>query len=375
MELVCPECNLALARRATYAGELWECTTCRGVAAQLSVLRKAIHAPVIERIWARLSEAVRGMRHCPACFKLMVEGPVREKHCLEACPSCQLIWFKAGELGVLPAHQALPVGHAIPPPKPDFAAIRQARYEEAERTPLKPVPAPMYLDAEEPSEGWQYAAGFLGLPVAENAPTERRYFWATWSLLAGMLLAMIQAWGSNGAAVQAWGFVPAEALRHGGLTLLTSFFLHAGILHLLANSYFLLIFGGNVEEALGAWTFLLLVLASTLVGEACHTVLAPDPHVPCVGASGGISGVIAFYALAFPEARIRLCFRSFAFRYFFIGIAVRTAFVLWLLVQGLGAWFQMKGFDHVSYAAHLGGAATGLGFWLIARSRRTAQPA
>src|SRR5215469_14042700 len=48
--------------------------------------------------------------------------------------------------------------------------------------------------------------------------------------------------------VQRFGLIPAKAMRLGGLTLVTSFFLHAGIIHLAGIMYFLLVFGHAVEN-------------------------------------------------------------------------------------------------------------------------------
>ena len=47
-------------------------------------------------------------------------------------------------------------------------------------------------------------------------------------------------------------------------TLVTYFFLHGGLLHLLGNMYFLAIFGDNVEDLLGWPRYLLLLLVATL---------------------------------------------------------------------------------------------------------------
>ena len=62
------------------------------------------------------------------------------------------------------------------------------------------------------------------------------------------------------AAIREWGFIPDLWYRHGGMTLLTSFLLHAGIWHAASNLYFFLTFADNVEDHLGAGKFLLLLL-------------------------------------------------------------------------------------------------------------------
>ena len=68
--------------------------------------------------------------------------------------------------------------------------------------------------------------------------------------------------------------------------------------------YFLFVFGNTVEDFLGRVKFGLLVLFAALGGDILAMSLEPRSHIPSIGASGGISGVIAFYALQFPRARL-----------------------------------------------------------------------
>src|SRR4030095_6138117 len=112
-------------------------------------------------------------------------------------------------------------------------------------------------------------------------------------------------------AVQAFGFIPTEAWRYGGLTILTSFFLHGSILHLIGNLYFFLIFGDDVEDYLGRWRYVLVILTATVLGDIVHLLANANSTVPAIGASGGISGVIVFYALQFPRARVGILFRFY----------------------------------------------------------------
>ena len=362
----CPACNRLLRRRAIPGGSAWECPACRGVAVLQSVLRKAVRVNVADLIGERLASGDPGLRHCPSCYRIMRTAKVHGTTELDACSTCGLVWFDSGELGRLPAPAPLPVGHEMPPPKPGFVAIRRARLEDTERTPIVPVPEPMVLEGGAPDSGVGLLFTLLGMPLEENTPTRRAFFWATWLVLAGMALTMLWGWGRLDELARAWGFLPSDPFRHGGLTLLTSFFLHGGFWHLIGNGYFLFVFGDNVEDLLGTVPFLLLLFGAAVTGDAAHVLLARDVNVPCVGASGGIAGIMAFYAAAMPQARIRL----------FIGrlglggwlcISARTAFALWIGIQLIGAWLQIHGQGHVSYLAHLGGAALGLGWWLCWR--------
>ena len=167
------------------------------------------------------------------------------------------------------------------------------------------------------------------------------------------------ATGALGQAIKQWGFVPDDVFRHGGLTLVTSFFLHAGIWHLIGNMYFFLLLADNVEDHLGRSRFLLLLAAAHVAGMVLHAAFDPRGHVPCVGASAGISGVIAYYAVVFPHAKLGFLLRWFLlFRW--IRMPAYVALVLYLVLQLIGAWAQVSGFSSVSALGHLGGLGVGL---------------
>ena len=86
------------------------------------------------------------------------------------------------------------------------------------------------------------------------------------------------------------GLIPAQATRDGGVTFLTSFFLHAGILHLVGNIYFLFVFGDDVENFLRPFRYLALIAFAAFIGDLAHIAADPHSQIPCVGASGGIAG-------------------------------------------------------------------------------------
>jgi membrane associated rhomboid family serine protease len=150
----------------------------------------------------------------------------------------------------------------------------------------------------------------------------------------------------------------------GGLTLITSFFLHAGVAHVLSNVYFLLVFGDNVEDFLGRFNVVLLLLVPTLAGELVHGLFAPESDAPLIGASAGISGIIVFYSTKFPDRRLRF-FRLF--RWFSMPASAALGF--WAFSQILAARDQLSGSSDVSALAHIGGALVGLWFWFLWRNK------
>ena len=72
--------------------------------------------------------------------------------------------------------------------------------------------------------------------------------------------------------------------------LFTSAFLHANLLHIAFNMYFLWFVGSAVEQALGRGRFVLLYVVSALAGSA--GALVWTPNAPTVGASGALFGLL-----------------------------------------------------------------------------------
>jgi len=85
-----------------------------------------------------------------------------------------------------------------------------------------------------------------------------------------------------------FGFTPAQ---HEWPTLFTSMFLHSGFWHILGNMWFLWMFGVRVENAFTKWLFLPVYVVCGLGGDGLHWLLNQHSPVPCVGASGAISGI------------------------------------------------------------------------------------
>lgn len=296
-----------------------------------------------------------GERPCPFCIRRMrqfrSQKPPLE---MDACKPCGVVWFDPQEF------EAVPEG-AIE--SPDNARLRgietQAMWQLEQRKERG-------ITDDGPEETWKTIPAMFGFPVESETDALNRQPWLTWSLSLVIVALSIWAFFHLEVAVQTFGFIPAQAWRYGGLTFLSSFFLHGGAMHLVGNLYFLLIFGDNVEDYVGRWRYLLLIFASTAVGDALHLVLQSASTVPCIGASGGISGVIVFYALQFSRAR--LSFFIINYRYFhWIAMPAWFALMLWMLLQSVTVILQLSGFSNVAATAHIGGAVAGFVFWLAWR--------
>lgn len=87
-------------------------------------------------------------------------------------------------------------------------------------------------------------------------------------------------------------------------TLISSQFLHGGILHLLGNMLYLWIFGNNLEEEMGQFRYLWFYLLCGLLAALTQWFFNPLSAVPSLGASGAVAGVMGAYICRFPQVRI-----------------------------------------------------------------------
>src|ERR1700745_1786865 len=142
-------------------------------------------------------------------------------------------------------------------------------------------------------------------------------------------------------------------------TVLTSMFLHGGWFHLLGNMLYLWIFGNNVEDVLGRGRYLILYLSCGIAAALAQAFANPASHIPMVGASGAIAGVLGAYLLLHPGANVRV----FVWIVIFFRIVNVPAWAM------LGLWFAMQlasglsvaaGTPGVAFWAHIGGFFTGL---------------
>ncbi|MBN9658694.1 MAG: rhomboid family intramembrane serine protease [Acidobacteria bacterium] len=153
------------------------------------------------------------------------------------------------------------------------------------------------------------------------------------------------------------------------LTALTSMFLHAGFWHIAGNLWFLYMFGRRVERSLGTPLFILLYLASGLAGTALHFALNRTSAIPCVGASGAISGILGCFFVLFPNASFDLEIYFGWWRLKRIRSNTLAAVGAWLVEQILLGLLSQAGlFATVAFWAHVGGFVLGVLSALILKS-------
>ena len=76
-------------------------------------------------------------------------------------------------------------------------------------------------------------------------------------------------------------------------TLATYALLHGSWMHVILNSVWLAAFGSPVARRCGAWRYGLIALAGTVAGGLLHVLVDPLSAGPLVGASAGISALMA----------------------------------------------------------------------------------
>lgn len=228
------------------------------------------------------------------------------------------------------------------------------------------------------------------IPLRDENPT-RITPYVTWLLVAiNVAVYLLEVsgglvetrYGLQG-AMAGWTMVPAEVvsgrdfvingytLHPTWLTIFTSMFLHGSVMHLLGNMLYLIIFGNNIEDALGHAKYLLFYLASGVAAAGLQIAYSPLSVVPNLGASGAIAGVLGAYLLLYPAAKVR----SLVFLGFFVTTARLPAWLLlgfWIISQFFSQYTQSlattPGAENggVAYLAHIGGFLGGmLLLWLL----------
>lgn len=362
--LICPNCQTRLSRAKSSAGVSFVCRSCAGRTTTVESLKKTVPGETVNSLWQEaLARSGAPKRHCPSCNHLMAEVAIKgASHdvYLDVCTGCHLVWFDATEYEMLPHKPTQKSTKSISPVSAEarekMAKIKIKLIEEQSQQQM--------TGRQSPDALWKYLPAIFGMPVEFDSGILQRFPWVTWLLTLIISFISILAFNDLRNVVAQYGLIPADYGRFSGLTFLTSFFLHGGILHLVGNMYFLLVFGDNVEDVLGKGRYLGLLIFAALLGDIAHIMADPTSPVPCIGASGGISGIIVFYAFKFPNAR--LGFLLF-FRWFRMPASVML--FLWILLQIYGVFRQTAGVSSVSSIAHLGGAAAGFIFYLMSKKK------
>lgn len=161
-----------------------------------------------------------------------------------------------------------------------------------------------------------------------------------------------------------FGVVPAELKP---ASLITSIFMHGGLIHLLGNLLFFFAVGFSLEDIWGRVFFSCFYLLGGIVAGGAHIWIHPDSTVPCIGASGAIAAVMGAFLIRFFKSKIKILYWFYPAVYFgarpfgTFNLAAYIFLPFWFLEQLLGAWLS-RGSDGsgVGVWAHIGGFVFGM---------------
>ncbi len=151
-------------------------------------------------------------------------------------------------------------------------------------------------------------------------------------------------------------FGPLITQQHEYWRLLTSGFLHDGLLHVAFNMVFLYFMGPMLEPAIGRLNFAVVYFVSLLAGS--FGALLFQPNIPTIGASGACFGVLgALIVVAYHR-----------------GISIWQSGLGLTLVINIVFSLSIAG---ISIGGHLGGVVGGAicGYLLVQLSERRRMPA
>jgi len=229
------------------------------------------------------------------------------------------------------------------------------------------------------------------IPIHDDNPTRRFPFVTVAIIVLNAIVFLSEPHFGTGNSPQVaeffyhWGLVPREIV-HGHqllltgcpgrcftnknvyLSLVTSQFVHAGLLHIAGNMLFLWIFGNNIEDTLGPLPFAVFYLLCGGLAGLAHVALNQASIFPTVGASGAIAGVLGAYLVLFPRARVL----TLAF-FVIVPLPAVVVLGLWFVLQLFTGASQQIGGGGVAWGAHVGGFMAGAILVLVFGGRGRAQ--
>jgi membrane associated rhomboid family serine protease len=159
-----------------------------------------------------------------------------------------------------------------------------------------------------------------------------------------MLILLIRTGGSRNVSnlLRFGAMHPTRIIQHGEYyRLITSFFLHAGVLHFISNSLGLYIFGVRIEKYMGPIKFIVIYMVSGLVSSMFSLAFTRGISVGSSGAVYGLMGAV--------------CIRSYILNKNMDGLSYYTVLIFILIGIGVG-----MGASSVDNFGHIGGLLAGL---------------
>lgn len=149
-----------------------------------------------------------------------------------------------------------------------------------------------------------------------------------------------------GEVINDGALVPEAVAQGQAWRLLTSIFLHSGLIHLAFNMVALYFLGTFAESAFGRWRFFALYVLSGLSGGLAYLYFGGFSE-PAVGASGAIFGLLGSI-LGYALRRGTFSWQNPVIRQLLILLAINV--------------YLGVSIDNISNTAHMGGLAGGFAF-------------
>lgn len=214
------------------------------------------------------------------------------------------------------------------------------------------------------------------IPIGDAQRGRRVFPAVVWLLIVANVYVFVQEMSAPDVDrfINAYAMIPFD-ITHGvalpppsppipALTIVTSMFEHGSVLHIAFNMLFLFVFGPQVEALTGHLRFLAYYLLCGLAGGVAQIAIGPGSHVPAIGASGAIAGVLGGYLVNFPFASIRTIVPIGCFP-LFLRLPALLVIGLWAGLQflnGFGALGTTAADSQggTAYFAHIGGFCAGV---------------
>lgn len=154
-----------------------------------------------------------------------------------------------------------------------------------------------------------------------------------------------------------FGLVPQAVVNNFAIwQLVTYMFLHGDFWHIFINMFILWMFGSRLEATWGTREFVKYYFLTGIAAGIANLLWNFGSPIPTIGASGAIYGLLAAFALFYPDEPIYL--------YFLFPIKAKY----FALILGVIEFLSAYNYDGIAHIAHLGGMVAGF-FYIRHRYR------
>lgn len=208
------------------------------------------------------------------------------------------------------------------------------------------------------------------IPLRDSHPTGKFPFWTFIIIFINLIAFYLEITSLDPEAfITQFALIPSlidlnnlDSLK----PLITSQFLHAGLIHIGSNMLFLWIFGDNVEERLGFFIFPFFYLFCGVMAALAQLLVTSGSDIPMLGASGAVAGVLGAYFAIFPHHKVKTLIPVFGFPAV-VEIPAKVMLIYWFFTQlfsGAASLAITTDMGGVAFFAHIGGFITG---WFVGK--------